>query len=203
MPRVRKIRRRRVDPTARKMNAEADAILPSRFNQEKAAGGVSRVVIVGSRIFNVRLAKLLESQADLSVVATASTPREALAAPNEHGAEMTVIDVDFGGTAQGILLARTIGERSPGCAIMLVCGALTETVAKQLWVYGADSWSVISSATAKSAAHVAEAVSSAVHGITWVEPGVKRAMAGYGPRPRSLDERKLFVFDAEQRSSAA
>ncbi len=184
------------------MESAVDAVLPSRFKQEQSVGGVSRVVIVGSRIFNVKLAKLLEDEADLNVVATASTPREAMAAPNEHGAEMIIVEVDFGGPAQGILLGRSIAERSQGCAIMMVCGTFTDSVARHLWVYSSDSWSVISSATAQSAPHVSEAVSSAVHGMTWVEPGVTRAMAAYGPRSTSMNERKLFMFDDNGKARA-
>lgn len=184
------------------MAAAVDAVLPSRFREDQAPGGVSRVVIVGSHIFNLKLAKLLEHESGFEVVATADTAREAMAAPNEHGAELTIIEVDFGGAAQGTVLARSIAERSQGCAIMLVCGTFTSSVAKHLWVYGVDSWSIISSATAQSPTHVSEAVSSAVHGKTWVEPGIKRAMAAYGPRLKSVNERKLTMFDDQAQSQA-
>lgn len=184
------------------MDAAVDGVLPSRFQQEQISGGPSRLVIVGSRIFNVKLNKLLENESGLSVVATAETPREAISAPTEHGAELTIVEADFGGSAQGTVLATSIAERSPGCAIMLVCGAFTDTVAKYLWVFGADSWSIITGATAQNPTHISEAVSSAVHGITWVEPGVKRAMDLYGQRPMSVNERRLMMFDDRPQSQA-
>lgn len=120
MPRIRKIRRRKVNQAAPRAVSEVDAILPSRFRDEQTVSSASRVVIAGDRIFNVKLSKLLENESDLRVVGTAETPREALAAPNELGADLIVVSVDLGGSSQGINLARTINERSPGCGIMLV-----------------------------------------------------------------------------------
>jgi DNA-binding NarL/FixJ family response regulator len=203
MPRIRKIRRRKVNQAAPRAASEIDAILPSRFRDEQSVGSASRVVIAGDRIFNVKLSKLLENESDLRIVGTAETPREALAAPNELGAELIVVSVDLGGSSQGVNLARTINERSPGCGIMLVCDSLSQTLARYLWTYGTDSWSVISAATSKNPAHIAEAVSSAVRGITWLEPGVARALATFGPRPHSLDERKLLLLDGPPESASA
>jgi hypothetical protein len=31
--------------------------------------------------------------------------------------------------------------------------------------------------------------------MAWVEPGVKRAMAGYSQRPKSMNERKVMMFE--------
>lgn len=160
------------------------------------------MVIVGDQIFGLKLTKLVAEETDFKVVATASTLKEARAYPNEFNADLTVIEVEFGGPGEGIALARELNERSPGCAFMLVCGPFTATTARALWVYGTDAWSVITQATAKSPGHFAEAVSSAVHGMTWVEPGVKRELRSYGPRPNSFNERKLAIFEKEQSRSA-
>ncbi len=176
------------------MDASVASVLPSRFKQSEAEQK-SRVVIVGQSVFNLRLEKLIAEVADLEVVATATTMKEALAFPNEYGAELTIVDTDFGGDVVGVSLARDISERSPGCAIMLVCGPFTQTLAQNIWVYTVDSWSVVSQATAKNHAEMMEAVSSTVHGMKWVEPGIQRELQKLGPRPRSLDERKLAMFD--------
>ncbi len=197
MPRVRRIRRIK-SPTSSSRRPEAfiPASLPSRTREQQVAGSASRVVIVGSPIVTIELSKLLQAEPDLQVVGKANTPKDAMAVVNQFGAELAVIETDFGGTAQGLLLARSMNERSPGCGIMLVCGPFTETLARYLWVYGTESWSVITAATAKNARHISEAVSSAVHGMTWVEPGVRRDLEKYGPRPRSMDERRLMLLDA-------
>jgi DNA-binding NarL/FixJ family response regulator len=171
-------------------------MLPSRFRSEQKAGGASRVVIVGSPIFTIKLAKSLSGEEGLEVVGKANTPKDAMAVVNQAGAELAVVETDFGGVAQGILLARSMHERAPGCGIMLVCGPFTGTLARYLWVYGTESWSVITAATAKNPHHVAEAVSSAVHGMTWVEPGVRRDLEKFGPCPRSMDERRLMLLDS-------
>jgi hypothetical protein len=127
MPRVRKIRKRKVNRAALQMDAAVDATLPSRFQQEQSSGDATIIVIVCSRIFNTKLAKLLGDEAELNVVATADTPREAVAAPNEHRAELVIIEADFGAPGKGILLAQTVAERSQGCAIKVVCATLTGT----------------------------------------------------------------------------
>ncbi len=201
MPRIRKIRRRKINQ-ARKHEAAVDAVMPSRF-QESRADGASRIVIIGEHIFNVKLSKLVENEEGLEVVATASTAKEAMAIPNEYGAELAIVDVDFGGISAGIALTRDINERSPGCAFMLICGLFTSAVARNLWVYSTESWSVISQATAKNPRHLAEAISSAVHGITWIEPGITRELQQYGERSKSLDERKLSIYERQSKDDPA
>ncbi len=196
MPRIRRIRRRKINKAAQ-APAQLDAV-KSPGSEDQAPGSTSRVVIVGDRIFNLKLSNLMGGETDFKIVATADTRRDAFAFPNEFAAELTVVDVDFDGHGQGIKLARELNEKSPGCAFMLICGPFTSTTVQTLWVYGADSWSVITQATAKSPAHFAEVVSSAVHGIPWIEPGITRALREYGPRPNSLDERKLLVFERDQ-----
>lgn len=174
--------------------------MPSRF-QDSEASAASRIVAVGQPVFNARLEKLLSAEDSVEVVATATSIKQAMAYPNEFGADLIIVDTDFGGEAEGVALSRYIAERSPACAVMLVCGAFTSTLAKNLWVYSTDAWSIVSQATAKNGPSLTEAITSAVHGMTWVEPGIAREMREYGPRPRSLDERKLAMF--ERRSSAA
>ncbi len=166
----------------------------SQPKEEVAPGSAARVVIVGELIFNVRLKNLVEDETDFNVVATADTVNDGRAFINEHRADLVVVDVNFTGKGEGVSIARDLNERRPGAAFMIVCGPFTASVAQSLWVYGTDSWSVITQATAKSPAHFAEAVSSAVHGITWVEPGVERELRVYGPRPTSFDERRLAIF---------
>ncbi len=200
MARVRRIKRRKVNKAAREA-AQADIAMASAA-EESQAGEASKVVIVGDRIFNLRLSKLVSEETDFNVVATAATVMEARAYPNEHKADLTVVDVDFGGTNEGVVIARDLNERRPGSGIMIVCGPFTSNTAKTLWVYGADAWSVVTQATAKNPAHFAEAVSSAVHGMTWIEPGVARELQIYGPRPNSFDERRLMMMESN-RSDAA
>ena len=159
------------------------------------------MVVVGSPIFTIKLSKSLSGDEDIEIVAKANTQKDAMSVANQFGAELAVVETDFGGIAQGILLARAMHERTPGCGIMLVCGPFTETLARYLWVYGTESWSVITAATAKNPHHVAEAVSSAVHGMTWVEPGVRRDLEKYGPRPRSMDERRLILLDSDSEAA--
>lgn len=151
MTRIRKIRRRIGEHTVLRMAPATHSQLSIMRN----FGGASRVVIVGSQVFNIKLAKLLEHESGLVVVGTASTPKDALAIPNEFNADLSIVEVDFGGASQGILMARAIAERSAGCAIMLVCGAFTDLLARHNWVYGTEWWSIITSATAKNPAHVA------------------------------------------------
>lgn len=200
MARIRKIRRRKISRASDDRAGLDAATTPSE--QEQSPRASSRVVIVGDHIFGLKLAKLVAEETDFTVVATASTVREARAYPNEFKADLTVVEVDFGGPGEGITLARELNERSPGCAFMMVCGPFTETTAQALWVFGTDAWSVITQATAKSPGHFAEAVSSAVHGMTWVEPGVKRELSSFGPRPNSFDARKLAIFERDQSRSA-
>lgn len=200
MRRVRRIRRRKLNSAVGATTGVDEATTSNA--EDQVSTNASRVVIVGNRIFNLKLKTLVANEPDFSVVATADTVKDALAYPNEYSAELTVVDVDFGGSGQGVTLARDLNERSPGCAFMLVCGPFTSSTAKALWIYGADSWSVITQATAKNPAHFAEAVSSAVHGMPWVEPGINRELRGYGPRPNSFDERKLAILDKWQPPAA-
>jgi hypothetical protein len=125
-----------------------------------------------------------------------------MAAVALHGAEMVIIELEFGGPAAGVLLARSIMDRNPSCGIMMVCRNFTGPVARHFWVYGTESWSVITGATSKSPAHVAEAVNSAVRGMIWVEPGVRRTLAAFGPRPKSIEERRQKMLDDSAAAAA-
>lgn len=201
MTRIRRIRRRKInkiDPEAGRSDAGVESSV-----EDLVPGRVSRVVLVGDSVFNLRLSKIVASETEFRIVAMASTVRDAAAFPNEYDADLVVVDVDFQGTGEGINLARDLSERRPGCGFMLVCGPFTSAEAEALWVFGTDTWSVITQATAKSPAHFAEAVSSAVHGITWVEPGVQRELRAFGPRPSSFEARKLFMYDANRPQSAS
>lgn len=200
MARIRRIKRRKINRAAGDSAGVEAVTTPAE--QEQSPRRSSRVVIVGDHIFGLKLTKLVAEETDFTVVATASTIREARAYPNEFNADLTVVEVDFGGPGQGITLARELNERSPGCAFMMVCGPFTKATAQALWVFGTDAWSVITQATAKSPGHFAEAVNSAVHGMTWIEPGVKRELSSFGKRPNSFDARKLAIFEREQSQSA-
>lgn len=165
-----------------------------RFSNEEA-NSKTRVVLVGDSVFGVKIEAVIGSEENLEVVAVARTAKDALAFPTQYGAEILIVDVGFGGTARGIEFARVLNERNPGCAFMLVFGAFAPSVAKHLWVFGTDSWSIVSQATAQNAQLIYEAINSTVSGIRWVEPGIQREMERYGPRPKSVDERKLAILD--------
>ncbi len=198
MARLRKVRKRKVNRAAL-AEARVEAVLHPR---EEAEDSGVRVVLVGNQAFNLELEKALADHEGFSVVAKAETHMDAFAYPNELNAELVLVDADFGGSGEGVAFARDLNERTPGCAFMIVCGALTPTVTKSLWIFGADSWSFITLATAQMAAHFAGALSSAVHGMPWVDPEISRQLRAYGPRPRSLDARKLHIFESEQADSA-
>jgi DNA-binding NarL/FixJ family response regulator len=154
-----------------------------------------RVVLIGSRLFNIRMMKALTGEPSFEVAAGVESAKEAVAAATLHRAELAIVEIGVAGVAERVMLARRMVERAPGCGIMLICGAFTESVARMLWVYGTESWSVLTGASSKNAAQVVEAVNSALRGMIWVEPGVRRALTSFGPRPKSLDERRLLMLD--------
>lgn len=200
MPRIRRIKRRRPD-RSHATDPGVNAVLPSRFN-ERGADGDKRVVVVGNPIFNLKMGNIVKDLPGVELAAVARTAKDALAFPTEHGAELVIVDVDFGGAGQGVSFARDINQRSTGAAFLLVCGAMTPTTSRALWVYGTNSWSVISPATAKNPDQLIETIKSAILGRAWVEPGIQREIQQLGPRPKSLAERKLAVFEQGSRRSA-
>ena len=203
MSRIRRVRKSsRTNRAIEKVDAEMRAILPSRFRSMQSPDSVPRLVLIGSKVFTLKLDKALADEASMQIVASADTQRDALAAAVTHGAELVIVELEFGGPVQGIFLSRVIMDRAPDCGIMLICRTFTDTVARHLWVYGTESWSVLTGATSKNPAHVAEAVNSAVRGMTWVEPGVRRALAEFGPRPKSIEERRQLMLDDTATTSA-
>lgn len=152
--------------------------------------------MAGSRLFLARMARSLSGETSFEIAGRVESAKSALAAVVTERAELAVIEAAGADVAERLMLAHAIKGRRPGCGIMLVCESLTEPIARQMWVYGAESWSVITGASSKNPAQVAEAVSSAVRGMTWVEPGVQRVMASFGPRPKSVEERRLLMLDA-------
>jgi len=199
--RVRKVRRRKVNRSAERLEAGTRSVLPSRFNQDRSAVARPRVAVIGTRLFCARLNKLLRDQESLELVASISSVKESVAASTLYGAELAIVEIEIDGQASGVLLARALMDRSPGCGIMLVCRSFTDNVARHVWVYGAESWSLISGATASNPAGLTEAISSTVRGMTWVEPGMSRVLAAFGPRPNSVEERRLLLLEASLRTA--
>lgn len=195
MPRIRRIRKvSRSSRAIEKVDAEMHSVLPSRFKAMRNASSSPRVVLVGARVFNLRLGNLLSNESSVDIVATADTDRAALGAAALNGAELVVVEMEFGGPVQGIFIARSIMERTPDCGIMIVCRTMTENAARHLWVYGTESWSVLTGASAKNPAQVVDAVNSAVRGMTWIEPGVSRKLSEFGHRPESIEERRQAIL---------
>ena len=193
--RIRRVRRQRAGRGRSEAFRPVVPAMASGSNGQSAAEASARVLLAGSRLFNLRMAKTLAGQAGVEVVATAESARDAVAAVTTHRAELAMVEVGVAGVMERAMLARAVVNRSPGCGIMLVCSTLTEPVARSLWVYGTESWSVITGASSKNPEQMAEAVRSAVRGMLWVEPGVRRVMASFGPRPKSIEERRLLMLD--------
>jgi hypothetical protein len=189
--RVRKIR-----------GVRPSALISSKLTAQQRPGVRPRVVLVGSRLFNVRTMKALTGEPSFEVAAGVESAKEAVAAATLHHAELAIVEIGVAGVAQRVMLARAMVDRNPGCGIMLICGAFTESVARMLWVYGTESWSVLTGASSKNPAQVAEAVNSALRGMIWVEPGVRRVLASFGPRPKSMDERRLLMLDGPSAPSS-
>lgn len=203
MPRIRRIRKvSRNNRTIEKVDAEMQSVLPSRFKAMRTANSSTRVVLVGTRVFSLKLGSMLSDERSVDIVASAETDRSAIGAAALHGAELVIVELEFGGPVQGIFIARSIMERSPDCGIMMVCRTMTENAARHLWVYGTESWSVLTGATARNPAQVIDAVNSAVRGMTWIEPGVRRKLSEFGARPKSIEERRQAILSGRLTAEA-
>lgn len=191
--RIRRIRRRG-GARSRSAAPAPQETVTLRAARDESPAKARRIVLVGDPIFNVRLRKLLAAVPDLEIAGEVTVPRVAPGASAVYAAELVVVDIDFGGTGGGVIVARSMMDRDPGTAIMMVAKNLNPKLARHYWIYGTESWSFVTSATANNAEHLNEAINSAVRGMTWVEPGVKRILADFGKRPKSVEERRDLLL---------
>jgi len=107
--------------------------------------------------------------------------------------DLAIIELDCGGTLEGLSVARAIAANSPATAILIYTPALNPRAFKALWVYGSEKWSIITRASLANPSHIRATVKSAVRGLTWSEPGVQRQWSELGDRPRSVEDRRKLM----------
>ena len=72
-----------------------------------------------------------------------------------------------------------------------------------LWVYGRDTWSVITNASLKNPDTMNACIQSAIRNMRWVEPGIQRVMKPLGVRPPKLADRERLLLDTDTMPSMA
>jgi hypothetical protein len=108
-------------------------------------------------------------------------------------AELAIVELDCGEPLEGLNVARAIAANSPATGIMIYTAALAPRAFKALWVYGSEKWSIITRESLANPSHLRATVKSAVRGLTWSEPGVKRQWSELGERPRSVEDRRVLM----------
>lgn len=170
---------------------------------EKSTPAPNPYVIIGGPKYVRELQILLQDTADLTFVGDADTARAAAAVAATGKAELAVIDANVGGPAQGIQFARDILHYIPGCGVILTAQNFDARLAMHLWVYGRETWSVITNASLKNPDNMNSCIQSAIRNMPWIEPGIQRVMKPMGARPAKLADRERLLLDNDTQSSAA
>jgi len=198
---VRRVIKRR--PAVRSVTPQPGARrAPARVLQQPIARRVKhraeleppgKVVIFGDFEFDSELRLCLDPMDSVMVAGTVENAQSMVAMTAMSKADLAIIELDCGGSLEGLSVARAIAANSPAIAILIYTPALNPRAFKALWVYGSEKWSIITRASLANPAHVRATVRSAVRGLTWSEPGVQRQWSELGDRPRSVEDRRKLM----------
>ncbi len=198
---VRRVIRRR--PAARSVAPQPAARrVPARVPQQPIARRVKqrpeletlgKIVIYGGFELDQELHECLDPLDSVMVAGTVENAQSMIAMTAMAKADLAIIELDCGGTLEGLSVARSIAANSPATAILIYTPALNPRAFKALWVYGSEKWSIITRASLANPSHVRATVKSAVRGLTWSEPGVQRQWTELGDRPRSVEDRRKLM----------
>jgi len=198
---VRRVIKRR--PAVRSVTPQPGARrAPARVLQQPIARRVKhraeleppgKVVIFGDFEFDSELRLCLDPMDSVMVAGTVENAQSMVAMTAMSKADLAIIELDCGGSLEGLSVARAIAANSPAIAILIYTPALNPRAFKALWVYGSEKWSIITRASLANPAHVRATVRSAVRGLTWSEPGVQHQWSELGDRPRSVEDRRKLM----------
>ena len=198
---VRRVIKRR--PAVRSVTPQPGARrAPARVLQQPIARRVKhraeleppgKVVIFGDFEFDSELRLCLDPMDSVMVAGTVENAQSMVAMTAMSKADLAIIELDCGGSLEGLSVARAIAANSPAIAILIYTPALNPRAFKAFRVYGSEKWSIITRASLANPAHVRATVRSAVRGLTWSEPGVQRQWSELGDRPRSVEGRRKLM----------
>ena len=198
---VRRVTRRRpvarlVAPRPISRRAPARVLqqpIARRVKQRPELETPGKVVIYGGFEFEQELHLCLDPMDSVMVAGTVEHAQSMIAMTAMAKADLAIIELDCGGTLEGLSVARAIATNSPATAILIYTPALNPRAFKALWVYGSEKWSIITRASLANPSHIRATVKSAVRGLTWSEPGVQRQWSELGDRPRSIEDRRRLM----------
>src|SRR4249919_424032 len=133
--------------------------------------------------------RLLEDDASIVVVGEASNGDEAIAMAAALRPRVVVMDCAMPGT-NGLVATRTILERAPDVAILMLSMHAEDTLVRQALAAGARGY-VLKNALDLD---LAEAVTRVAAGETVLDPAISQPAALKGERSRSLTPREVEVL---------
>ena len=162
-----------------------------------------RVLIVDDHpVVRDGLARFINKEPDLSVVAEASGAHEALDAVERHDPEVVIVDLSLQGRP-GIELIKDLGARFPGLPVLVLSMHDESLWAERVLAAGAGGYIMKFEATEK----VVEALRRVLDGEVWVSERMSgRMLQKLSRRPRTdpphgsplqrLTDRELVVFQS-------
>jgi two-component system response regulator DesR len=135
------------------------------------------------------LAALLQMEDDLEVVSEVSRGDEVVAAAQQHGPDVALLDVEMPGT-DGLTAARLLREAVPGCRVLMVTTFGRPGYLKQAMSAGASGF-VVKDTPARQ---LADAVRRVHGGLRVVDPNLAAESLTQGDSP--LTDREADVLTA-------
>lgn len=151
-----------------------------------------RVVIVDdSLLMREGVASLLGLDDSVEVIASCESPDEALAAVAQHGPDLVLTDIRMPPTHtdEGLVLARTLGERHPGLGVIVLSQHVTTAHAVDLLGQGSARRGYLLKDRLHDVETLIGAVTTVAAGGSYIDPQVVEALiAARAAADSPLDE---------------
>ena len=136
-PAARSVAPRPSAPSARRMPARVlQQPIARRVKQRSELDTPGKVVIYGGFEFDHEIHQCLDPMDSVMVAGTVENAQSMIAMTAMTKADLAIIELDCGGTLEGLSVARAIATNSPATAILIYTPALNPRVFKAFWVYG-------------------------------------------------------------------
>jgi DNA-binding NarL/FixJ family response regulator len=157
-------------------------------SEEKGADRIEIVLADDHALVRSGLRRVLESEADLAVVAEAGDVDEALRTAREQQPRVVVLDLHMPGTSTVDAIPEFF-EAAPGCAVLVLTMESEPEVARLALSAGADAYVLKDAAESDLVA----AIRAVVQGGTYLDPSVGAALATTSV---SASQKLMPLFDA-------
>lgn len=189
-PRIRVVPRRvkRRPVASRPPAIPPAAAAPATARDSLRPDPVTSLTLVGPSAWREPLARWLEYEPSLTLVAEIdpeNRPRHVFDLPS---ADVVIVSVDSGDPDPSVELALELQAKDRGTGIILALSGLRDDMARRFAAY-AGSWSLITSRTSSDPMKLTIVVQSSARGIPVVEPAVTKMLeAGWSSRAAGVTE---------------